>query len=189
MNCMIVGVGGQGTILASKLLAQTAINAGLCAKTSETIGMAQRGGSVVSHIRIDEKYASPNIPLHQADLLIGFEPTEAVRNMNALKKDGTCIVSTKGISTGTMLDFLNLHTHAILVDGEKLSLELGTSKALNVILLGAAIGAGALPFSLSDFLYTLETYLPPKLVKLNCHALKLGYDATRGNKDDDQQSI
>ena len=85
MNCLLAGVGGQGTVLASKLIAQSAMNRGLNARTAETIGMAQRGGCVVSHVRVGEKIHSPLIPQHKADLIIGFEPAEAVRCLPYLK--------------------------------------------------------------------------------------------------------
>ena len=79
MNCILAGVGGQGTVLASKLIARTALNNSMHVRTAETIGMAQRGGCVVSHVRTGKIIHSPLIPLGQADLIIGFEPAEAVR--------------------------------------------------------------------------------------------------------------
>ena len=97
LNCLLAGVGGQGTVLASKLLAQAAIKQGLQARTAETIGMAQRGGCVVSHVRIGRESYSPLITVGQADVLIGFEPAEAVRCLSYLKKGGTVIVSNNAI--------------------------------------------------------------------------------------------
>ena len=90
MKCdvLIAGVGGQGTILASKLIARSAMEDGLFVRSSETIGMAQRGGSVVSHVRVDCEEGSSVIPLHTADLLLAFEPAEAARHLNRLKKGG-----------------------------------------------------------------------------------------------------
>jgi len=85
-NCMIAGVGGQGTVLASKLLAAAAIKRGYSVRTTETIGMAQRGGSVVSHVRIGDAVFSPLIPLNSADALIAFEPAEAVRQLVYLRR-------------------------------------------------------------------------------------------------------
>ena len=83
-NCLLCGVGGQGTVLASRLIAQAAMERGHFARTTETIGMAQRGGCVVSHVRIGEECQSPLIPLGKADILVGFEPGEAVRCLPSL---------------------------------------------------------------------------------------------------------
>lgn len=187
LNCLITGVGGQGTILASKMLAQTAILKKEYAQTSETIGMAQRGGSVVSHVRIGDKAASPNIPFHGADMIIGFEPAEAVRNLNLLKPNGTCIVSSKGIRPVTaslsgvnydpseMITFLKAHTgNLIVIDGEALCEKLGNSKALNMILLGAALGSGHIPFTKEDLINTLHTYLPERFWAVNERAIEMG---------------
>src|SRR5690554_4392083 len=101
INIIFAGVGGQGTVLASKLVAECAMNKGLNAHTAETIGMAQRGGSVVSHVRIGDDVYSPLIPYGQTDLLIGFEPCEAVRNLHYLKRDGTVVVSNRIVTPTT----------------------------------------------------------------------------------------
>ena len=97
MNCILAGVGGQGTVLASKLIAQAGRTAGRQVRTAETIGMAQRGGCVVSHVRTGDVVLSPLVPLGQADVLIGFEPAEAVRCLPYLKAEGTAIVCTKAV--------------------------------------------------------------------------------------------
>lgn len=89
-DILLCGVGGQGTVLASKLIASAAMRCGNVVHSAETIGMAQRGGSVISHIRIGERAASPLIPRGNADILIAFEPAEAVRNLSYLKKDWYC---------------------------------------------------------------------------------------------------
>ncbi|MBQ5587217.1 MAG: 2-oxoacid:acceptor oxidoreductase family protein, partial [Selenomonadales bacterium] len=91
-NCLLCGVGGQGTVLASRIIASAAMEKGLFARTAETIGMAQRGGSVVSHVRLGDDIQSSLIPLGQAELLIAFEPCEAVRCLPYLKADATIIV-------------------------------------------------------------------------------------------------
>ncbi len=95
INCILAGVGGQGTVLASKLIAQAAMDKGQNVRTAETIGMAQRGGCVVSHVRVGDEIFSPLIPKHTADIIIGFEPAEAVRCLSYLKKDGTVVVSIR----------------------------------------------------------------------------------------------
>ena len=96
-NCLLCGVGGQGTVLASKLIAQSAMDKGLMARTAETIGMAQRGGCVVSHVRTGEEIFSPMIPMGMADLILGFEPGEAVRCLPYLKEDGVIVASVNAV--------------------------------------------------------------------------------------------
>ena len=96
-DILIAGVGGQGTVLASRLIAAAAMAQGAFVRTAETIGMAQRGGSVVSHVRITAEELSPLIPLAKADLIIAFEPAEAVRSLERLAPGGRCIVNTKPI--------------------------------------------------------------------------------------------
>ena len=91
-SCLLCGVGGQGTVLASRIIAAAAMAKGLNAKTAETIGMAQRGGSVVSHVRTGRNIASPLIPMGKDDVLIGFEPGEAAANLEYLKNGGALIV-------------------------------------------------------------------------------------------------
>ena len=103
MKCdiLITGTGGQGTVLASRLLAASALEAGFFTRTSETIGMAQRGGCVTSHVRIDAKDKNPLIPKNSADLIIGFEPAEVVRELHRLAPGGKCIVNTRAIQPVT----------------------------------------------------------------------------------------
>lgn len=117
-NCILAGVGGQGTVLASKIIAQSAMAKGWKARTAETIGMAQRGGCVVSHVRFGGEVYSPMVPLHMADVIIGFEPAEAVRCLPYLKPEGTVVVNRQAVmpvtaslsgfdyQAQTMLDYL-----------------------------------------------------------------------------------
>ncbi len=195
MNCILAGVGGQGTVLASKLLAQTAMQKGLPAHTAETIGMAQRGGCVVSHVRIGAGAYSPLIPRHTADLLLGFEPSEAVRCLSYMKPDGVLVVSTGAIAPVTvslsasgytgeeMLAYLRtLPQRLVLVDGAAVCREAGSSKVLNVSLLGAAAAAGAVDFTLDDMAETIRARVPSKYVELNLRALQLGAQAAEGSK-------
>ena len=93
-DIMICGVGGQGTVLASKIIAAAAMEAGNVVHSAETIGMAQRGGSVTSHVRIGEDAYSPLIPQGAAEMMLAFEPAEAVRNISYLKKDGIVVVNS-----------------------------------------------------------------------------------------------
>ncbi len=150
-NCILAGVGGQGTVLASKLIAQTAMEAGKFARTAETIGMAQRGGSVVSHVRIGERAEevhSPLLPHGSADLLIGFEPAEAVRALPYLKKGGAAVVSSKAVQPVTatlsgksydaeeVLSYLRKTVPVLVeVDTEAICAACGSAKVANVALL------------------------------------------------------
>ena len=187
MNILVTGVGGQGTILASKLLAQGAINMGLSARTTETIGMAQRGGSVVSHIRIGDQCLAPAIPMGEADLIIGFEPGEAVRYLPYLREGGKVVVSTTGVipimasfghhySPAEMVDYLKANVEqCYLVDGEALCEKVGSSKVLNVILLAVAAQEGLLPYD-KDYLADLvASTVKPQFVELNQKALDIGF--------------
>lgn len=192
-NCILAGVGGQGTVLASKLIAGTAIREGCFARTAETIGMAQRGGCVVSHVRIGEDAYSPILPLHCADLLIGFEPAEAVRCLPYLKKGGAVVANTKAIKPVTaslsgdgydgavMIEYLKARVSRLtLIDGDAVCSQCGSPKVLNVALLGAACAAGALPFSLQALEAALMEMLAPKFIEVNRKALELGALAAGG---------
>jgi len=187
INCILAGVGGQGTVLASKLIAQTAMNKGMKVRTAETIGMAQRGGCVVSHVRIGEEIHSPLIPLQSADVIIGFEPAEAVRSLSYLKEDGVVIVSQKVIKPVTdslsntdydgdeMLKYLSSHVkRLIVVDSEAIFVACGTAKVLNIALLGVAVAAGVLGVSLEEIEKTIKEKLPQRFIDMNLKALRAG---------------
>lgn len=188
IDCLLAGVGGQGTVLASKIIAQTAINGGYFVRSSETIGMAQRGGSVVSHLRIGAPECSPAIPAGRADLIIGFEPAEAARNIGYLKPEGRLLVNTTPVIPVTsslgasyklaeIMDYLNNSgREVVLVDGRKLCALAGTAKVLNVIMLGVAIRQGWLACSREAVLETIRENLPPKFMDLNSKALETGYN-------------
>lgn len=194
LDVLLCGVGGQGTVLASKLLAACAMERGRMVKTAETIGMAQRGGCVVSHVRVGadgENVDSPLIPVGEADILIGFEPGEAVRLLPYLKKGGTVVTSTKAVMPVTaslagtryeaqdMLAYLNAHAdHVFAVDTDALCEKLGSTKVVNMVLLGAAAYSGALGFSAEELLKKLKQRLPEKFHALNEKALYI-YEETR----------
>ena len=192
MNCILAGVGGQGTVLASKLIAAAAMNKGLFSRTAETIGMAQRGGCVVSHVRIGDEIHSPMIPKGSADVIIGFEPAEAVRCLPYLKEGGTVIVSTKAIKPVTaslsgdhyngeeMIDYLKRTVGALYsVDADTICESLGSVKALNVVLLGAAAASGALSLSVDEIEQAILGRVPERFHSLNKQALRLGAEAIR----------
>lgn len=186
-NIILCGVGGQGTILASRLIASAAMARGLPILTAETIGMAQRGGSVFSHVRIGEGANSPMITKGDADLIIGFEPGETVRQLPFLKKGGTVVVSERPvmpvsalIGAGSyhpqeMLEYLEENAeHLIRVDADAAAAALGSSKVLNVVLLGAAVRSGELGLSEADLEQAIRERVPEKFLELNRKALLFG---------------
>lgn len=186
-SVILCGVGGQGTVLASKLISYAAIAKGQEVKSAETIGMAQRGGSVTSHIRIGEEAFSPLIPKGKADVMIAFEPAEAVRNLDYLKPDGVVVVSQKAVKPVTaslsakvyegqeMLDYLGKHvSRLVIVDGQQVMEELGSAKVLNVVLLGAAIACNEIDITVDEIKAAIREKVPERFYELNLCALEAG---------------
>lgn len=185
-DILICGVGGQGTVLASKLIAAAAMEEGNTVHSAETIGMAQRGGSVTSHVRIGEAY-SPLIPKGKCDMILAFEPAEAVRNLPYLKKDGLVIVSSVPVKPTTeslhetgydgteMIAYLREKCNVIVVDSEALCARYGSNKYLNVILLGVAVGSGVLGISKEAVKREIEKRVPQKYVENNRQAFEDGF--------------
>lgn len=183
-NIVLCGVGGQGTVLASKLLAASAMKKGLSVMSAETIGMAQRGGSVFSHVRIGDCIYSPMIAEKTADIILGFEPGEAVRMLPYLKPDGLVVVSNRAVMPVTaslamsgyhadeMIAYLKSRVkQVIVVDTDQACRELGSSKVLNVLMLGAAVHSGVLGLTEEDIRDAIRQRLPEKLHALNFKAL------------------
>ena len=186
-DILICGVGGQGTVLASKLIASAAMSENNIVHSAETIGMAQRGGSVTSHVRIGQNAFSPLIPDHCADLILSFEPAEAVRNLKFLKKDGAVIVNSQPIkpitetldNTGydgsNMIEYLKQNCKTcIVVDGKYFSDNLGSSKFFNIAILGVACGANKLGLDKDSLIKQIETKVKEKFVEVNKKAFELG---------------
>lgn len=180
-SILLCGVGGQGTVLASKIIAAAAMNDGNTVHSAETIGMAQRGGSVTSHVRIGTAY-SPLIPLHGADMILAFEPAEAVRNLAYLKKDGLVIVNrvpvmpitealnTSGYDGSEMIGYLKKNTGCIVFDGGCLP----SAKFLNIAMLGVAAGSGRLGIETDLIRQEIERRVPPKFLEANIKAFETG---------------
>ena len=183
-NIMIVGVGGQGTLLTSRILGKLAINAGYDVKLSEVHGMAQRGGSVVTIVRYGDKVNEPIVEEGQAAVLIAFERLEALRYLHFLKKDGVVIVNDWRIDPITVvtgvaaypedvIETLKEKRRAIVVEATAESKKLGAPKAFNIIVLGAA--ARHMGFEKEDWLRVIETTVPPKTIEVNKQAFEIGY--------------
>lgn len=183
-NIVLCGVGGQGTVLASKLISAAAMKLDIPVMSAETIGMAQRGGSVFSHLRMGEGIYSPMISLGTADLILGFEPGEAVRMLPYLKPEGQVVVSTRpvmpvtatlsgsGYSGEEMIEYLKQHvSDLIIVDTERAIEDLGSAKVLNLVLLGAALSSGALGLTKEDMEQAILDRIPQKFHELNFRAL------------------
>lgn len=183
-NILLCGVGGQGTVLASKLLAAAAMARDIPVMSAETIGMAQRGGSVFSHLRMGGELYSPMIAKNSADIIIGFEPAETVRMLPYLKKDGYVVTSSKPIVPATsslkgsayngadMIDYLREQVKNLtVVDAESACREIGSAKVLNMVLLGAAIRTGVLDLTEDDIKRAVDTMVNPKFRELNFEAL------------------
>ena len=183
-NIILCGVGGQGTILASRLIATAAMNKDTPIKTAETIGMAQRGGSVFSHLRLGEGTNSPLIGKKEVDLIIGFEPGETVRQLPFLKPGGTVVVSSRPVmpvsamigqssyNASEMLEYLKANVeNLVIVDADKAAEDLGSAKTLNVVLLGAALQSGELGLDEEDLIGAIKEKVPEKFFALNQKAL------------------
>ena len=188
-NIILAGVGGQGAVLASKLLARAAMERGLPVKTAETIGMAQRGGSVFSHVRMGEGAHSPLIGRGRADAIVAFEPAEAVRQLPFLRPGGMVatsdapVVPVSSATGGPAYDLPAIMSYLrdrvgeknlFVVDAAVAEAELGTAKAINVVLLGAAARVGALgPVTVDDLASAVRALVKPALVDLDLHALSI----------------
>ena len=185
-DILICGVGGQGTVLASRIIAASAMDEGNTVHSAETIGMAQRGGPVTSHVRIGEDASSPLIPLGCADLLIAFEPSEAVRNLRYLKKDGFVIVNSVPVRPTTLggtedydgkreTEFVRSRFQTLVVDSDLLCAPFGSSRFFNVAVIGAAAGTGALGISAETVRESIVRIVPERFREKNLAAFEAGF--------------
>lgn len=183
-NILLCGVGGQGTVLASKLIAAAAMKKGLPVMSAETIGMAQKGGSVVSYIKYGDDIFCPIFGEGQADLIIAFEIAEAVRMLPYLKENGTLISNTCPIipvSATLSPDGYRLEDitnclkenvqNLFLIDAMKVCEKLGSPKLVNTVLLGEAIKSGALGLSSDDIKDAIKEKVKPQFFEINCRAI------------------
>lgn len=182
---MIVGVGGQGTLLASRILGHAVIDMGYDVKVSEVHGMSQRGGSVVTYVKFGEKVHSPIIDRGEADIILAFELLEAYRALPYLKEGGRLIVNDQRINpmpviTGAaeypenILDKLSSKVATTSVDALKLATEAGSIKSVNVVLIGLMAKSTDIPYDVWKKAVT-ET-VPPKFLEVNLRAFDLGYN-------------
>ncbi len=184
-NIMIVGVGGQGTLLASRILGNAVISEGYDVKVSEVHGMSQRGGSVVTYVKYGDKVFSPIIDRGEADMILAFEKLEAARALPYLKEGGTVILNDREIApmpviTGAaeypdgLVDDIAAKAKVIAIDALSLSLEAGSAKAVNVVLIGVL--ARSSDISKEVWIQTIKDTVPAKFLDLNLKAFELGYN-------------
>lgn len=184
MNIMIVGVGGQGTLLASRILGNVAIKEGYDVKVSEVHGMSQRGGSVVTYVKYGEKVYSPIIDKGEADVILAFEMLEAMRALPFLKKGGKMLANTQKMNpmpviTGAMQYPENIEekisgkVNLQAIDALSLAKEAGTIKAVNVVLIGLL--AQNMEIDKNVWIDVIKETVPEKFLDMNIKAFELGY--------------
>jgi len=188
-NILITGVGGQGVILMSELLGKAAIVDGLSVRGSEILGMAVRGGSVTSIIRVGDDVYGPLIPAGKCDIVIGLEPSEALRNASYLSKSGLVILNTVPIIPFTVslgrssyptleqvVEKLNSITGKIIkLDATQIAREAGSLLAANVVMLGALFGTELLPLKVATIKERIQARFAAKVAPVNIKAFDLGY--------------
>ena len=185
-SIMIVGVGGQGTLLASRILGNAVISEGYDVKVSEVHGMSQRGGSVVTYVRYGERVHSPIIDKGGADIILAFELLEAKRAFPYLKKGGKMIVNSQKIDPMPVIigaceypqnieEELQSNADTIIIDALALAREAGNVKAVNVVLIGVMAKNTDIPYEV--WLETIKNTVPEKFLDVNIKAFDLGYNA------------
>jgi len=189
-NVVLAGVGGQGTLLAAEILGVAAVIDGLNVRVSEIHGMAQRGGAVTSSVRMGDDVASPTVMEGQADVLIGFEPLETLRNLKYASEKTLVIMSDERIpptelsaknkpypTTREIVAKINGFTRNVkIIETERLAKEAGSLLTRNVVLVGASVAFGRLPVKKESVVQALRELVPAKHVEINAKAFSLGYD-------------
>lgn len=192
-NIQLVGVGGQGVLLASTVLGNAAVAEGMEAAMSEVHGMAQRGGSVQCSVRIGQDIYSPLIPKGGADLLLGFEPAETLRSVTSVSKGSYIITNTSpvvpisvSIGQGTyppldeILEALrSVNDHVVAIDATAKAIEAGRAITANAVLIGAIAAVKGFPLSKQRVLDALLAAVPAKARDVNVRAFDLGYQEVR----------
>jgi indolepyruvate ferredoxin oxidoreductase beta subunit len=186
INILIVGVGGQGTILASELLAHVLMTTGYDVKKSEVHGMSQRGGRVESHVRFGQKVYSPLIVRGEVDYLVGFELGETLRSLDWIDAQGKVITDTKAVLPYTSqvgeapypfdaVEKIRERGHdLIVVEGERMAGEAGDARTANIVLIGAL--ARLLPVKRDHWEKGISDNMPEKFVETNLKAFRMGYE-------------
>lgn len=193
LNIIIAGVGGQGVVLMSEVLGNAAVRDGLRVRGSEVLGMAQRGGSVFSNIRLGDDVYSPMTADGKCDLLVALEPSEALRNIQYLNKNSIVIMNIRkvipatvsmGKSTYPEIDQIKAKLESvagkvIAMDAIEMSDKVGNRQASNVVMLGALFGTGKMPIRIETVKESIRERVPAKAVEVNMKAFDLGYEAIK----------
>ena len=184
-NVMIVGVGGQGSLLASKLLGKLLTQEGFDVKVSEVHGMSQRGGSVVTYVRFGDKVYSPVIAHGEADFIVSFEKLEAARYLSCLAKDGKIVVNAQSIDPMPVITGDAVYPETVLdevrakgvfvdeIDALSLAREAGNAKSVNIVLMGRLAKYFDIPYE--NWIEAIKNTVKPQFVDVNLKAFALGY--------------
>jgi indolepyruvate ferredoxin oxidoreductase beta subunit len=195
-NVVLAGVGGQGTLLAAEILGTAAVKEGLNVRVSELHGMAQRGGAVVSNVRIGEKVLAPTVLEGRADVLLGFEPLETLRNLKFVSEKALVIMSDERIppaelaakmmkypSMEEIVEKIHRFTkNVMIVEAAKLAKKAGGILTQNIVLIGALVATGKMPLKAESVVEALRELVPRKHLDMNVKAFKLGYECVKKGK-------
>ena len=195
VNIAISGVGGQGVLTLAELLAKAALHEGLNVRVGEIHGMAQRGGHVVCTVRIGDDAKGPIIDAGAADLLVGFEPVETLREIHLVKKGGYVLMSSHvqypvAVSMGKaeypdhkeILASIKKFTDKIIeINAHKIAVEAGNPRALNMVMFGGIIGTNLVPISKDSAMQTIRAAFPKKFEKINTTAAEIGLERVRSS--------
>lgn len=193
LNLIIAGVGGQGSILASHMVAMAAIRDGLQARVGETFGAAMRGGAVASHVRIGKGIHAPLVPKDGAGIILALEPLEGLRNINFLGKGGLLLTNTRpwlpvDVNIGraeypsmeSIKDAVEkLGGKVVEMDATSLAQQAGNVRTMNVVMMGALAATGKLPISVETLKQVVKENVPPKTIDVNLRAFELGFNAKK----------
>ena len=193
LNIIIAGVGGQGVVLMSEVLGNAAVRDGLKVRGSEVLGMAQRGGSVFSNIRLGEDVYSPMTADGKCDLLVALEPSEALRNIQYLNKNSIVIMNIRKVIPATVsmgkstypeiaqikAKLESVSAKVVAMDAVEMADKVGNRQASNVVMLGALFGSGKMPIKIETVKESIRERVPAKAVEVNMKAFDLGYNAIK----------
>ena len=193
LNIVLAGVGGQGILLAAEILGTAALKEGLNVRVSEIHGMAQRGGSVISNVRIGDKVLAPTVLEGTADVLLGFEPLETLRNLKFASEKTLVLMNNESIPppelTTKMMNYPRLEEitekiHAftknlIVIEAAKLAERAGSSLTQNIVLIGGLTATGKVPIKTESIREAIRELVPAKYLDMNMKAFKLGYEVVQ----------
>jgi indolepyruvate ferredoxin oxidoreductase beta subunit len=195
LEVIICGVGGQGVVLMSELLGNAAVRDGIAVKGSEVLGMAQRGGSVFSNLRLGSGIYAPLTPEGKCDVMVAVEPSEALRNIQYLSKSSMVVLNTREVKPFTVflgssgypaleeiLDKLKRASERVItLDAARLAWEAGNLQTTNVVMLGALFGTGLMPVKVETAKEVVKARVPAKAIDVNLKAFDLGYEEVQKN--------